>query len=172
MDGSRPQILLCCRRLGQWCGLVDAMDVGSEPRLTRNAGLACNIGNVHDDFGRGNFDEDYLAHTDNTGPWHYFCNLLRVDNFVKRSVEITSENGMHARPSAALARISSQFGAEIFVEMGSVRVNAKSIMGLLTLAAAQGAHLQIEAVGEDAEKALSAIVQFMESEGIATCLPG
>lgn len=91
---------------------------------------------------------------------------------MKRSVEITSENGMHARPSAALARISSQFGAEIFVEMGSVRVNAKSIMGLLTLAAAQGAHLQIEAVGEDAEKALSAIVQFMESEGIATCLPG
>jgi phosphocarrier protein HPr len=77
----------------------------------------------------------------------------------KASKELTVINrlGLHARPSAMFVKTASRFRAEIWVEKDGERVNGKSIMGLMMLAAGQGSKLQVLCEGPDAEKALSEI---------------
>ena len=77
----------------------------------------------------------------------------------KASKELTIINrlGLHARPSAMFVKTASRFRAEIWVEKDGERVNGKSIMGLMMLAAGQGSKLQVLCEGPDAEKALSEI---------------
>jgi phosphocarrier protein len=82
---------------------------------------------------------------------------------VTREIRIRNRLGLHARASAQFVRIAGAFQAEVTVEIGSQRVNAKSIMGLLLLAAAQGAVLTLRAVGTDAEAALRALVELVEA---------
>lgn len=74
----------------------------------------------------------------------------------KHSKELTIVNrlGLHARPSAMFVKTAGKFRAEIWVEKDGERVNGKSIMGLMMLAAGNGSKLIVSAEGADAEKAI------------------
>jgi len=74
---------------------------------------------------------------------------------------VTNKLGLHARASAKLTQIASQFAAEIWVSRNGRRVNAKSIMGVMMLAAGRGAAVTVEAVGADADAALAAIRELV-----------
>ncbi len=76
---------------------------------------------------------------------------------VTREVLIRNRLGLHARAAAQFVKRASGYRAEITVELGSQRVNGKSIMGLLMLAAAQGTVLKLRAVGADAAEAIQVI---------------
>lgn len=75
----------------------------------------------------------------------------------KAVAEIVNKLGLHARASAKLTHLASGFSSEIWLERNGRRVNAKSIMGVMMLAAARGATISIETEGEDAGAALAAI---------------
>jgi len=81
----------------------------------------------------------------------------------KEEVVVINTLGIHARPAATLVQTVLQYESEVHLEMDGRRVNAKSIMGLLTLAAAQGTRLQIHCVGEDADAAVDAVRELFES---------
>lgn len=81
----------------------------------------------------------------------------------RAETEISNRLGLHARPSAKLTQLATQFRSEIWLERAGRRVNAKSIMGVMMLAAAQGAKVIIETEGEDGEQALLAIVDLINS---------
>jgi phosphocarrier protein HPr len=75
----------------------------------------------------------------------------------KLSVEIINKLGLHARASTKFTQSASQFKSEVWVEKNGRRVNAKSIMGVMMLAAAKGSIIDIEATGPDEEQALAAL---------------
>jgi phosphocarrier protein len=79
-------------------------------------------------------------------------------------VTITNRAGMHARPAAILVQAVKDFKANIFFEKGGDRINAKSIMGILTLAASYGTELKILAEGEDEKQAVETIIRLFESK--------
>jgi phosphocarrier protein HPr len=72
-------------------------------------------------------------------------------------VEIVNKLGLHARASAKLTQLASKFHCEIWMSRSGRRVNAKSIMGVMMLAAGKGSMISIEANGNDADQALSAL---------------
>lgn len=76
---------------------------------------------------------------------------------MKREVEIINKLGLHARASAKLTQTASNYACEVWLERGGRRINAKSIMGVMMLAAAKGATITIETDGEDEQAALEAI---------------
>jgi phosphocarrier protein HPr len=78
------------------------------------------------------------------------------DSKTKHTKELTIVNrlGLHARPSAMFVKTAGRFRAEIWVEKDGERINGKSIMGLMMLAAGQGSKLLVTAEGVDADKAL------------------
>lgn len=78
------------------------------------------------------------------------------------SVDIVISNklGLHARAAAKLTELAGQFQSEIHVARAEQRVNAKSIMGVMMLAAGLGVKVTIDAVGPDAEQAVAAISQL------------
>lgn len=80
---------------------------------------------------------------------------------VERTVEIVNRAGMHARPAAQFVKLAGRFSAEIQVEKDGMRVNGKSIMGVLMLAAEQGSHLTLFANGRDADDALDALSELI-----------
>jgi len=87
----------------------------------------------------------------------------------RTEAEIVNKLGLHARAAAKLTQTASSFAAEVWVSRNGRRVNAKSIMGVMMLAAGKGSRIGIEAEGEDADHALAAIValiaeKFGESE--------
>jgi phosphocarrier protein len=71
-----------------------------------------------------------------------------------KHLTIVNRLGLHARPSAMFVKTASKFRAEVWVEKDGERVNGKSIMGLMMLAAGQGSKLLVTAEGADADKAL------------------
>jgi phosphocarrier protein HPr len=71
--------------------------------------------------------------------------------------EIVNKLGLHARASAKLTQLASKFQCEIWLARNGRRVNAKSIMGVMMLAAGKGTTISIEALGADAEQALTAL---------------
>ncbi len=75
--------------------------------------------------------------------------------------EIVNKLGLHARASAKLTQLASGFQSEIWLTRNGRRVNAKSIMGVMMLAAGKGATIGIETDGDDADAALQAIVQLI-----------
>jgi phosphocarrier protein len=81
----------------------------------------------------------------------------------RAEAEISNRLGLHARPSAKLTQLATTFRSEIWLERQGRRVNAKSIMGVMMLAAAQGAKITIETEGEDGDQALLAIVELINS---------
>ena len=79
----------------------------------------------------------------------------------KAEVEIINKLGLHARASAKLTELASQFPCQIWISRNGRRVNAKSIMGVMMLAAAKGSKIEIETEGERADEALQAIVELI-----------
>jgi len=87
----------------------------------------------------------------------------------KADTEITNKLGLHARAAAKLTQLASRFAAEVWLSRGEQRVNAKSIMGVMMLAAGRGSLITVETEGADADAALASIValisdRFGESE--------
>ena len=83
---------------------------------------------------------------------------------------VVNKLGLHARPSAALSQTASRFKSEVWMSKGSRRINAKSIMGVMMLAAARGANLVIDVDGPDEDAALAALVELVGSgfgEGVS-----
>ena len=82
---------------------------------------------------------------------------------IVREIAIRNRLGLHARASAQFVKTAGRFKAEITVEVGRQKVNGKSIMGLLMLAAAQGTTLRLRAAGEDGPAALQALEDLVEA---------
>lgn len=87
----------------------------------------------------------------------------------RAEAEILNKLGLHARASAKLTQLAGSFPCEVWMERGSRRINAKSIMGVMMLAAGKGSTVIIDAEGERAEEALQAMLnliagKFGESE--------
>lgn len=79
----------------------------------------------------------------------------------RSDVEIINKLGLHARASAKLTQLASSFGAEVWLERNGRRVNAKSIMGVMMLAAARGTTITVETEGRDADTALAQILELI-----------
>ena len=79
-------------------------------------------------------------------------------------VTVSNRAGIHARPAAVLVQAVKNFKASIHFEKGNDRINAKSIMGILTLAAAYKTELRITAEGEDEKEAVETIVRLFQSK--------
>ena len=75
----------------------------------------------------------------------------------KNTVEIVNRAGMHARPASEFVKLAGGYSADVWVEKDGIRVNGKSIMGVLMLAAECGSSLSIETDGSDADAALAAL---------------
>lgn len=80
--------------------------------------------------------------------------------------EFTIKNrlGLHARASAKLVQTANRFRSEVFISKEGEEVNGKSIMGILMLAAAIGAKIEVRVSGEDAEAAIAALSQLIEDK--------
>ena len=75
----------------------------------------------------------------------------------ERKLLVSADNGLHAQASAKVVQILSQFGCNVSFTLGGREVNAKSIMGVMLLAAGPGREITARADGEDADKALDAL---------------
>ena len=80
-----------------------------------------------------------------------------------RSLEavVVNKLGLHARPSAKVAQLATRFQSDVWMAKGARRINAKSIMGVMMLAAAKGTTLVIEASGPDEDAAAAALAQLV-----------
>ena len=76
----------------------------------------------------------------------------------QREIEITNKLGLHARAAAKLTQLAGKFTADVWVARDGRRVNAKSIMGVMMLAAAKGATVVVETNGPDEAEAMTALV--------------
>ncbi len=77
------------------------------------------------------------------------------------TVQVPNAAGMHARPSAEFVKLAGSFASSIQVSRNDLEVNAKSIMGVLMLAAEQGSELTIAAEGADADRAVEALARLV-----------
>ena len=78
-----------------------------------------------------------------------------------RETEIINKLGLHARASAKLTQLAGSFESDIWMEKGSRRINAKSIMGVMMLAAGKGSKVVIETEGDDEDAALEALLKLI-----------
>ena len=85
------------------------------------------------------------------------------DQAIIEEMTIVNSLGIHARPAAKLVQLVVQYGSKVYIHFNGQQVNAKSIMGVLTLAAAQGATFEVECNGPDARAAMDAIRALVES---------
>ena len=82
----------------------------------------------------------------------------------EQTITISNRAGIHARPAAMVVQTTKNFNSSIYFEKGADRINAKSIMGVITLGAAFGTELKIVAEGEDEQAAVKALVRLFESK--------
>jgi len=83
---------------------------------------------------------------------------------VEKTVIVNNPLGIHARPAALLVQMASKFQAKIFLSKADIRgVNGKSIMSVMMLAAENGAEVTVNAEGEDADRAVEALTELLES---------
>ncbi|HEX7233793.1 MAG TPA: HPr family phosphocarrier protein [Nitrosospira sp.] len=80
----------------------------------------------------------------------------------RRQVEILNKLGLHARASAKLTQLASQYRCEVWISRNDRKVNAKSIMGVMMLAASKGVVLDIETSGADEVEAMESLVNLIE----------
>jgi phosphocarrier protein len=80
---------------------------------------------------------------------------------LQQDAQIINKLGLHARASAKLTQLASQFPCEVWLTRNGRRVNAKSIMGVMMLAAAKGTTINIETTGEKEQEAMTAIVALI-----------
>jgi len=77
-----------------------------------------------------------------------------------RIVKVVNELGLHARPASKLTQTASRYGCEVRIRHGDVVCDAKSVLGVLTLAAPHGSELVLEAEGDDAAACLDALAEL------------
>ena len=82
----------------------------------------------------------------------------------EREIEIINRLGLHARASAKLTQTAGQFQCEVWLSRNGRRVNGKSIIGVMMLAAARGTTIKLETSGPDANEALGALVALIEDK--------
>lgn len=80
---------------------------------------------------------------------------------ISKELEIINKLGLHARASTKLTQTASKFASDIWIERNGRRVNAKSIMGVMMLAAAKGAIVKLEATGSDEHDAIEALTSLI-----------
>ena len=84
---------------------------------------------------------------------------------IKKSMTIQLQSGLEARPVALLVQVASQFRSEIYLEVGNQkRVNAKSIMGMMTMALKTGETMVVEAIGADEAAAIEGIEKYISGQ--------
>ena len=82
----------------------------------------------------------------------------------EKEIVIGLETGLEARPVALLVQVASQFESDIYIESGNKKVNAKSIMGMMSLGLNAGEELVVSADGEDEQTAVDNIEKFLSGE--------
>ena len=80
---------------------------------------------------------------------------------LNRDIEITNKLGLHARASAKLTQLAGQFASDVFLARSGRKVNAKSIKGVMMLAASRGTTITLEVDGADEEEAMQALEQLI-----------
>ena len=83
---------------------------------------------------------------------------------IRTSITISNKLGLHARASAKLTKLAGGFRSEVFMTRGDRRVNAKSIMGVMMLAAGNGTEVQLEVEGEDEQAAMGALLTLISDK--------
>ena len=83
---------------------------------------------------------------------------------LKKSVKIQLSNGLEARPVALLVQVASQYESTVYLETGSKKVNAKSIMGMMSLGLDSGEEVTVVCDGADEEKAVADVEKFLTGE--------
>ncbi|MDA7418817.1 HPr family phosphocarrier protein [Xenophilus arseniciresistens] len=83
---------------------------------------------------------------------------------IKTSVTISNKLGLHARASAKLTKLAGSFPCEVWISRGERRVNAKSIMGVMMLAAGLGVTVELETEGAQEQQAMDALVALMNDK--------
>lgn len=83
----------------------------------------------------------------------------------KRNIQISIESGLEARPVALLVQEASKYESTIYVQSGEKRVNAKSIMGMMSLGLDNGEELEVSAEGTDEQSAVEGIEHFLGGKG-------
>ncbi|KGX84205.1 HPr family phosphocarrier protein [Pontibacillus marinus] len=83
---------------------------------------------------------------------------------VERSVTVSLSSGLQARPAAQFVQEANRFSSDIFLEKEGKRVNAKSIMGLMSVAVGPGEDITLQAKGSDEENALEVLIEFVTKE--------
>ena len=83
---------------------------------------------------------------------------------IQTQTTISNKLGLHARASAKLTKLASSFPCDVWLTRGERRVNAKSIMGVMMLAAAQGTTLELETDGEQAQEAMDALLALIANK--------
>ncbi|GGG05267.1 HPr family phosphocarrier protein [Paenibacillus abyssi] len=82
----------------------------------------------------------------------------------RHPVVVRLKTGLHARPAALFVQEANKFSSEVFVEKDDKKVNAKSIMGIMSLAISSGTEVHISAEGSDADQAVTALVNLVSKE--------
>ncbi|MFO7152422.1 MAG: HPr family phosphocarrier protein [Bacillota bacterium] len=82
----------------------------------------------------------------------------------EKTVVVENKTGLHARPAAMFVQAANKFKSEIFIEKEGKKVNAKSIMGVMSLAVSQGTTIKISAQGEDEKQAVEDLVALVKSK--------
>ncbi|SEN48447.1 HPr family phosphocarrier protein [Lihuaxuella thermophila] len=80
---------------------------------------------------------------------------------IEKKVIVSLETGLHARPAALFVQVANKFASEIFVLKDNKKVNAKSIMGIMSLAVSKGTEITLQADGPDAEEAVHALAEIV-----------
>ena len=83
---------------------------------------------------------------------------------IKSNITISNKLGLHARASAKLTKLAAGFRSEVFLSRNGRRVNAKSIMGVMMLAAGLGSEIEIETEGEDEQTAMDALRELIDAK--------
>lgn len=81
---------------------------------------------------------------------------------IEREVTVRNRAGLHTRPASLLVKTASQFEADVYLQRDNYEINGKSVIGVMTLAAEQGATLTLVVNGEDEEEAAAAIAELFE----------
>jgi phosphocarrier protein len=81
---------------------------------------------------------------------------------IEREVTVRNRAGLHTRPASMLVRTASQFESEVFLRRDNYEINGKSVIGVMTLAAEQGASLTLIVEGEDEDEAAEAIADLFD----------
>lgn len=90
-------------------------------------------------------------------------NIGQMQDAVEKTFTIKNKLGLHARAASLFVQLANKFSSDILVQKNDQEVNGKSIMGILILAAAQGAKITVRVSGDDADKAIDAIGELIDA---------